>query len=62
MSAPAVGAGLFLLLLDRLFSWLPLGLGVCVRAVVSVFFFSILVKLLGVIIDFFVKFIDIIKP
>ena len=62
MSAPAVGAGLFLLLLDRLFSWLPLGLGICVRAVIAVFIFTVIVKLLGVVIDFFVKFIDIIKP
>ena len=64
MPSTAVNAasGLFLLLLDRLFSWLPLGLSVCVWAVIAAFFFSIVVKIVSVILHFFFSFIDMIKP
>ena len=50
------------LLLGRLYSWLPDSLGLCVWAVIAVFFFIVLMKLINFIFDFIFKFIDMFKP
>lgn len=47
------------ILLNQLFSWLPAGLWLFVWAVIAVAFFSVLVKILSVILDWVFKFIDI---
>lgn len=49
----------FTLLLDLLFSWLPATLWLLVKAVIATAFFSIIVKLLSVVLDWVFKFIDI---
>ena len=49
----------FAALYQMLFSWLPAPLFACVWVVMAVALFSILVKLIGIILDFFFKFIDI---
>lgn len=50
---------MFTLLLELIFSWLPGPLWLCVWAVLAVASFSIVLKLLGIILDFVFKFIDI---
>ena len=57
-----VAAGLVVMLLQRLFSWLPASLGLCVWAVIATFFFIIVLKLVGVILDFILGFINMLKP
>ena len=50
---------IFAVLLKQLFSWLPTSLWLPVFAVLAAMFFSIVVKLLGIILDWIFKFIDI---
>lgn len=50
---------MFTLLLELLFSWLPNSLWIGVWAVLAVAFFAVVVKILGIILDFVFKFIDI---
>lgn len=50
---------IFVVLLKQLFSWLPGSLSLIVFAVLAAFFFVIVVKLLGIILDWIFKFIDI---
>ena len=50
---------IFVILLKQLFSWLPASLWLFVWAVLAVAFFSIVVKLLSVVLDWVFKFIDV---
>lgn len=50
---------IFATLLKQLFSWLPGSLWLCVFAVLSAAFLSIVIKLLAVILDWIFKFIDL---
>lgn len=50
---------MFEILLQLLFSWLPSSLWLGVWAVLATVFFIVVVKLLGIILDFVFKFIDI---
>lgn len=47
------------LLISLMFSWLPAPIWLCVWAVFSVASFIVVLKLLGIILDFIFKFIDI---
>ena len=50
---------IFVVLLKQLFSWLPGSLWIPVFAVLAAFFFCIVVKLIGIILDWIFKFIDL---
>ena len=50
---------MFQFLLELLFSWLPSSLWVCVCAVLGTMFFIVLIKFLGIILEWVFKFIDI---
>lgn len=50
---------IFVKLIEQLFSWLPGSLWLFVWAVLAVAFFSIVVKLLSVVLDWVFKFIDV---
>ncbi len=53
------GGAVFVLLLQMTYSWLPLPLWICVWAVIAVAAFTVVLKLLGIVLDFIFKFIDI---
>lgn len=50
---------MFTLLLELLFSWLPTSIWLGVWAVLGVSFFIIVVKIIGIVLDWVFKFIDI---
>lgn len=47
------------IVLNLLFSWLPSPLKLCVMAIIAVFIFILLLKLVGIILDIVFKFIDV---
>lgn len=50
---------LLALLIRSVFAWLPAPIWVCVWVIFAVAMFTVLVKLIGIILDFFFKFIDL---
>lgn len=50
---------MFTLLLQLFFSWLPTSLWIGVWAILAVSFFIIVVKIIGIVLDWVFKFIDI---
>lgn len=46
-------------LIASIFQWLPLPLFICVWAIVGAVIFSVLLKVVGIILDLVFKFIDI---
>lgn len=45
--------------LNLLFSWLPSPLKICVMAIIAVFFFIVILKLVQIVIGFIFKFIGV---
>ena len=62
MSAGVISGSLVALLLERLYSWLPGSLGLCVWAVIAAAFFIVIVRLIAFIFGFIFNFIDMLKP